>query len=99
VKGYQAARYPKEHLAKNSIPAPYIHHVCRDWLQAYESVENADRPDYSNYDEKMNNRRRRTSNQSIYEYLGSSPESDNALDSFVEGEDDTSDPGPEAEDD
>lgn len=99
VKGYRAARYPKEHLAKNSIPAPYIHHICRDWLRVYENEEDADRPDYSDYDTKMNNRRRRTSNQSIYEYLDGSTEPDHTLDSFAEDEEDTPDPDPEAEDD
>lgn len=33
VKGYSQA-YPKQHLAKNCIPAPFIHHLMRQFLNA-----------------------------------------------------------------
>lgn len=54
VKGYRPGPYPKEHLAKNTIPAPYIHHVCRAWLTVYEEDKGITKDiDYSNYDEEM----------------------------------------------
>lgn len=73
VKGYRVDRYPKEHMAKNSIPASYIHHICRDWLRVYEDAtgESSGRPDYSDYDAEMDKRRRKSENQSIFEYLDS----------------------------
>jgi len=88
VKGYRESRYPKEHLAKNSIPAPYIHHICRDWLRVYEDAngEHADRPDYSDYDDKMDRKRRKKANQSLYEYMDGSPNPDQTLDSFIDDE-------------
>ena len=91
VKGYRESRYPKEHLAKNSIPAPYIHHICRDWLRVYEAAngETVDRPDYSNYDERMESRRRAEDNESIYKYVDGDPQMDRTLDSFADGEADS----------
>ncbi|KYH24581.1 hypothetical protein HAPAU_35640 [Halalkalicoccus paucihalophilus] len=84
VKGYRADRYPKEHLAKNAIPAPYVHYLCREWLKVYEAENGADaeRPDYSDYDEQMNKRRRTEANQSIYDYVEGTPGSDETLDSY-----------------
>lgn len=60
VKGYRPDSYTKIHLAKNTIPAPYIHHVCRAWLSVYEeeSGMTEGRVDYSNYDEVMELKRR-----------------------------------------
>lgn len=86
VKGYRADRYPKEHLAKNAVPAPYIHYLCRAWLKAYEheNGENEDRPDYSDYDQRMDAQRRSDANQSIYDYVDDDPEPDETLDSFVD---------------
>lgn len=34
VKGYRADRYTKTALAKNCVPAAYIHHIMRAWLAA-----------------------------------------------------------------
>lgn len=88
VKSYQAERYPKEHLAKNAVPAPYVHYLCRAWLEFYEreNGDDADRPDYSDYDQRMDKRRRTEANESIYKYLDDSPEPDETLDSFVDEE-------------
>ena len=99
VKGYQASRYPKEHLAKNSTPAPYIHHICRDWLKVYEDAngENSDRPDYSDYDERMERQRRADNNQSIYDYMDDRPEPDHMLDDFGGAAENA--PAPDSQDD
>lgn len=88
VKGYRTDRYPKEHLAKNAVPAPYVHYICRAWLKAheYEKGDNSDRPDYSDYDERMKKERRITANQSLYEYLDEGPEPDETLNSFIDEE-------------
>jgi hypothetical protein len=88
VKGYRSDRYPKEHLAKNAVPAPYVHYLCRAWLEVYEreNGDDADRPDYSDYDQRMDKRRRTEANESIYEYLDDSPEPDETLDSFADEE-------------
>lgn len=93
VKGYRERRYPKEHLAKNSIPAPFIHHICRDWLTAYESENGdaVDRPDYSDYDERMEKQRRAEANESLDEYLDEEPQMDKTLNSFADGGDESDD--------
>ena len=48
AKGYSPS-YPKEHLAKNSIPAPYIRHLLRCWL--VECRDGARGADYQSHDE------------------------------------------------
>lgn len=70
VKQYDPQRYPKEHLAKNTIPAPYIHHICRAWLRSYESDHglDEDRTEYDDYDERMETERRRKANKQLGEY-------------------------------
>jgi len=100
VKGYNAKQYTKQHMAKNSIPAPYIHHICRDWLKVHEEAngETDGRPDYSDYDSEMDLRRRTAANQSIYEYMDDTPEPDEARDSPVEDNEATA-VDPETEDD
>jgi hypothetical protein len=70
VKGVPARSYPKQHLAKNVIPGAYIHHLCRAWLKAYEDDTGID---YSDYDDKMDNRRREEANRSLSEF---DPDSD-----------------------
>lgn len=61
--------YPKEHLAKNTIPAQYIHHVCRAWLRRYEEEEGIENDiDYSTYDEDMKQRRRSESNRTLGDF-------------------------------
>lgn len=70
VKNYPPEPYLKQHLAKNCIPAPYLHHVCRAWLKVYEEEQgiDEDRRDYSNYDEEMELARREQANRSLDEF-------------------------------
>lgn len=76
VKGYQWDRYPKQHLAKNSVPAPYVHHICRAWLSIYEKgIDRTQRPDYSDYDAVMDKRRREEVNEQLSQYMTDSKES------------------------
>jgi len=69
VKGYRPDPYVKQHLAKNCIPAPYIHHICRAWLKRYKEDHrlNEDRTDYSDYDERMDKKRKRENNHQLDE--------------------------------
>lgn len=71
VKGYRPGPYPKQHLAKNCIPAPYIHHVCRAWLEVYEEERGITegRVDYSDYDAEMQLERRSEVNRSLEEFM------------------------------
>ena len=46
VKGY-VGDYPKQHVAKNTIPAAYIHHICRSWLESRDSRD-AEKPQDNN---------------------------------------------------
>lgn len=70
AKNYRPGPYPKQHLAKNTIPAPYIHHLCRAWLKRYEEEQGVTegRVDYSNYDEEMELERRRTRNRQLGDF-------------------------------
>lgn len=70
VKGYNPEPYSKQHLAKNCIPAPYIHHICRAWLKRYEEDHGISegRVDYSNYDERMDKRRKQDANHQLGEF-------------------------------
>lgn len=65
VKGVDARKYPKQHLAKNTIPAPYIDHICRAWLTVFEDDTEID---YTDYDEKMDLQRKQKANRSLAEY-------------------------------
>ena len=71
VKGYRPDPYTKQHLAKNTIPAPYIHHILRAWLKRYEADVGISegRVDYSNYDEEKETERREDANSDLSEYL------------------------------
>ena len=66
AKGGIRGPYPKEHLAKNSIPLPYIHHICRAWLDATAASEGV--ADYSDYDARMDQKRAETANSSLEEF-------------------------------
>lgn len=66
IKGYPPRDYPKQHLAKNTIPAPYIHHICRAWLTEYQDGKEID---YSDYDEEKQTRERRQDNRSLETFL------------------------------
>lgn len=66
AKGGIAGDYPKEHLAKNSIPLPYIHHLVRAWMDATEASEGV--RDYSNYDSEMDKQRAEYDNASLEDF-------------------------------
>jgi len=70
TKQYLPGPYTKQHLAKNCIPAPYIHHLCRAWLKVYEDEEGISdgRVDYSDYDREMDTKRKRSSNRSLTDF-------------------------------
>lgn len=65
VKNVPPRKYSKQHLAKNTIPAPYIHHICRAWLRVFEEDNGID---YSDYDKRMETKRRREANRSLSDY-------------------------------
>lgn len=71
VKNVPPQNYPKQHLAKNVIPASYIHHVCRAWLQIFEDDNEID---YSDYDQRMETQRRQQANRSLSDF---GPDHDN----------------------
>lgn len=70
VKNYPSEPYPKSHLAKNAIPAPYIYYLVRLWLMVYEEEQGISegRVDYSNYDEQMDTRRKSEDNRQLNEF-------------------------------
>lgn len=89
VKSVPPRKYPKQHLAKNTIPGAYIHHVCRAWLRAFEEDNDID---YSDYDKRMETQRRQNANQSLADFASGSDEQHNAdrgevLPSFNEEDD------------
>ena len=67
TKNYAPDRYPKSHLAKNVIPAPFIYYLIRAWIAVYEAEQGISegRVDYSDYDARMEKKRRRSSNQQL----------------------------------
>lgn len=73
VKSVPARDYPKQHLAKNTIPGQYIHHLCRAWLSVYETDNGID---YTDYDERMETQRRQEANQSLSKYASESDDAD-----------------------
>jgi hypothetical protein len=90
VKGVPPRKYPKQHLAKNTIPGPYIHHVCRAWLRVFKEDNDID---YSDYDQRMETQRRQDANRSLADFASGSDKRRDAelgevLPSFEEEEDD-----------
>ena len=73
VKSVPPRDYPKQHLAKNTIPGQYIHHVCRAWLAVYKEDNGID---YSDYDQRMETQRRREVNRSLADYASESDDED-----------------------
>jgi len=71
TKGYDPRPYSKQHLAKNTIPAPYIQYLLRAWIETYEEEKGISdgRVDYSNYDEEMETERRTDDNAQLDEFL------------------------------
>jgi hypothetical protein len=39
AKGYRGDRYTKTAIARNAVPAAYMHHVCRAWLRATNEID------------------------------------------------------------
>lgn len=70
TKQYDPRPYIKDHLAKNTIPGPYIHYLVRAWLAVYEEKEGISegRVDYSDYDERMEKKRRSKDNKQLDEF-------------------------------
>lgn len=68
AKGGIRGDYPGEHVAKNSIPLPFIHHLVRGWLDATEASEGVG--NYTDYDARMETKRRETANASLTSYGG-----------------------------
>jgi hypothetical protein len=66
AKGGIRGDYPKEHVAKNSLPLPYVHHLCRAWMAETGVAEGV--ADYSDYDAQMDERRAREVNHSLEGY-------------------------------
>lgn len=74
VKGFDAWRYPKQHLAKNAIPRVYLDYVLQSWVQTHEEEVGIDdgRVDYSDYDERQERDRRQEQNYALSDFDGSS---------------------------
>lgn len=74
TKGYDPRPYAKQHLAKNTIPGPYIHYLIRAWLVAYEKEHGISegRVDYSTYDADMKKKRRENQNFQLEEFRDTS---------------------------
>lgn len=67
VKGCNAWDYPKQHIAKNTIPRVYLDYILQSWIMTYEEeVGIADgRVDYSDYDAEMKRERRMEQNEQL----------------------------------
>jgi hypothetical protein len=72
TKQYDRRRYTKQHLAKNTIPAPFIFYLVRAWIRVYEEEQGISegRIDYSDYDERMERKRRENDNVQLDEFSG-----------------------------
>ena len=70
VKNYPPKPYPKTHLAKNAIPAPFIYYLVRLWLMIYEDEQGISegRVDYSNYDQRMDLKRKSKDTRQLDEF-------------------------------
>ena len=64
VKGTDST-FGKQHIAKNTIPATYIDYIMRHYG---EYTSSNDKPDYSNYNRKMDTKRAKSENASLGEY-------------------------------
>jgi hypothetical protein len=63
AKGGIRGDYPKEHVAKNALPLPYVHHLVRAWMDAAGRSQGV--ADYSDYDEEMDVQRAREANETL----------------------------------
>lgn len=70
TKNYTPSLYPKSHLAKNTIPAPFIYYILRAWIRVYEEEQGISegRVDYSNYDDEMKTKRRSEGNKQLDDF-------------------------------
>lgn len=68
AKGGIQGNYSTEHIAKNSIPLPFIHHLVRAWLDVTGKSEGVS--DYSNYDEEMDTKRAQAANEQLGVFNG-----------------------------
>ncbi|NUC73020.1 hypothetical protein HTZ84_11975 [Haloterrigena sp. SYSU A558-1] len=70
VKNYSPRSYPKSHIAKNAIPAPFIYYLVRVWLMVYEDEQGISegRVDYSDYNERMDIKRKSEDNRQLDEF-------------------------------
>jgi len=66
IKGIRGS-YPKEHVAKNALPMPYVDCLTRSWLQHVGEAQGC--ADYSDYDARMDERRAREANSSLGDYV------------------------------
>lgn len=64
VKG-TSTEFPKDHVAKNTIPADYINYIMR---HHYEATDQEARPDYSEYDKEMNTKRAKETNSQLSQW-------------------------------
>lgn len=65
IKGMRE-HYPKEHTAKNCLPLPYVHWLCRQWLETTGRAAGV--TDYTDYDKRKTAKRRREANESLDEF-------------------------------
>jgi len=63
VKGINPQPYTKRAVAKNSLPAPYVHHLVRAWLDASGRADGSS--DYTEYDRRKTAKRHRRQNHSL----------------------------------
>jgi hypothetical protein len=70
VKNYSPRPYPKSILAKNATPAPFITYLVRLWLMMYEDEQGISegRVDYTDYDERMDTKRKSENNRQLVEF-------------------------------
>lgn len=64
VKG-SSMDFPRQHLAKNTIPSAYLEYILRHYYMAVETGELAD---YTGYDKRMDAKRSRRTNQQLDEF-------------------------------
>jgi hypothetical protein len=73
VKGIDAQAYTKHALCKNSLPAPFVHHIVRGWLTATNRDDGPS--DYDNFDRRKDAKRARAVNHGL-ERWGSAEDGD-----------------------
>lgn len=67
VKGCRC-EYPKQHIAKNTIPAAYLNYLMQHYAKADDTVNRegyVDREKYEDYDREMDTRRAKERNESL----------------------------------